>query len=232
MKACLGSWIPGPEEVCRALHTIPCHCAEMLLYLVSIKSVLGTAPLQAGQHWMCSAKKKNVAVNSRRSVWFCHLTDLAEHSLGRQGEDSAPHPWGWRSCASVGRKDALRLIQEHWREGRSSQEAADQDGPGAAERHRARANLDPLDSPLGGFCVSTDGCVWMLENLRVEGQRPRLLTQQLFPLLHHQTRPLEAPLQPWNDPTLSGLWCVRAQVGLHLGCPFRPPPGRQALDME
>lgn len=157
-----GPWIPGPEEVCRALHTIPCHCAEMLLYLVSIKSVLGTAPLQAGQHWMRSLKKKCGCKFQALSLDFVTLLTWQSIPWAGKVRDSAPHPWGWRSCAlSVGRKDALRLIQEHWREGRSSQEAADQDGPGAAERHRARANLPPGQLPgEGSVCRQTGvfGC--------------------------------------------------------------------------
>lgn len=62
--------------------------------------------------------------------------------------DSAAHPWGWRSCdLSGGRRDALRLTQERRREDGSGQKVANQDGPGATERHGAQANLPPGQLP-------------------------------------------------------------------------------------
>lgn len=54
----------------------------------------------------------------------------------------------------------------------------------------------PLDSSLGGFWVSTDGCVWMLGNLRVEGQRARAAHSTAVPPSLSPDPALRPPCSP------------------------------------
>lgn len=149
-----GPWIPGPGEVCRAsAHNSMSLCRNAIVLglhqeCVGDRSIAGWPALYA-----FALKKKKKCGCKFQALSLDFVTLLTWQSVPWAGKvrDSAPHPWEWRSCdLSAGRKDALRLIQEHWREGRSSQEAADQDGPGAAERHRARANLPPGQLPGEG----------------------------------------------------------------------------------
>ena len=67
--------------------------------------------------------------------------------------------------------------------------------------------------PLGGFWVSIDGCVWMLGNLRVEGQRARAAHSTAVPPSLPPDPALRGPLAALNDPMWSGLWCVSATGG-------------------
>ena len=150
--------------------------------------------------------------------------------------DSAAHPWGWRSCdLSGGRRDALRLTQEHQREGGSGQEA-DQDGAGAAKRHGARANLPPgrvlgvnrrvcldVGEPEGGGAESQgcplNSCSPFLTT------RPGPSRPPCSPEWPHAVRPVVCQCHRWDskDAELEGPG--------RLPLPFSPP-GRQVLDVD
>lgn len=162
MKACLGPGSLGQRrfaELCTQFHVTvqKCYCTWS-----PSRACWGQLHCRLASTGCVRLKKKCGCKFQALSLDFVTLLTWQSIPWAGKVRDSAPHPWGWRSCAlSVGRKDALRLIQEHWREGRSSQEAADQDGPGAAERHRARANLPPGQLPgEGSVCRQTGvfGC--------------------------------------------------------------------------
>lgn len=92
---------------------------------------------------------------------------------------------------------------------RKRQTRMDQELPGDTEP----GPTCPLDSSLGRFWVSTDGCVWTLGNLRVEGQRARAAHSTAVPPSLPPDPALRGPLAALNDPTRSGLWCVSATGG-------------------